>query len=157
MWLRGNVEEWWQEFQCDLWITFRHRGWRAGRSALPRVLAWGCVFRCRDSPVGDLSPIAGTNSNAGGARPRNGLRCGCPRETSQTSTGGFLQWSVREMRTDIVDGPAADHRDRHLSPSLCFVAFVRPNNLAQNHFRNVSASCAGDPCWSLLNARVPWS
>ncbi len=50
MWLRGNVEEWWQEFQCDLWITFRLRGWRVCRSALPRVVAWGCVFRCRDSP-----------------------------------------------------------------------------------------------------------
>ena len=62
-------------------------------------------------PVGDLSAIAGTNSNAGGVRPRNGLCCGCLRETSQTSTGGFLQWSGREMRTGIVDGPVADHRD----------------------------------------------
>lgn len=103
-------------------------------------------------PVRDISAIAGTTSNAAGARPRNCLRCGCPRETSQTSTGAFLQRSGRELRTGIVDGPAADHRDRYLSPSLCFVAFVRLNNLAQNHFRNVSASCAGDPCWSLLKA-----
>lgn len=44
-----------------------------------------------------------------------------------------------------------------MSPSLCFVGFVRLKNLAQNLFRNVSASCAGDPCWSLLNARVRWS
>lgn len=61
------------------------------------------------------------------------------------------------MRTGIVDGPAADHGDRHVSPSLCFVGFVRLNNLPQNHFRNVSASCAGDPCWSLLNAPAAWS
>jgi hypothetical protein len=60
------------------------------------------------------------------------------------------------MRTGIVDGPAADPGDRHVSPSLCFVGFVRLNNLAQNHFRNVSASCAGDPCWSLLNAPAAW-
>ena len=37
------------------------------------------------------------------------------------------------MRTDIVDGPAADHRDLHVSPSLRFVAFVRLNNLAQRY------------------------
>ncbi|RQO52743.1 hypothetical protein DBV08_00115 [Rhodococcus sp. KBW08] len=61
------------------------------------------------------------------------------------------------MRTGIVDGPAADRGDRHMSPSLCFVVFVRLKNLAQNLFRNVSASCAGDSCWSLLEARVPWS
>lgn len=60
------------------------------------------------------------------------------------------------MRTGIVDGPAADHRDRHLSPSLCFMAFVRLNNLAQNHFRNVSASCVSHPRWNLLNAPTPW-
>ncbi len=125
--------------------NFSARSWRVCRSALVRVVVWS-VVRCRDSSVGDLSAIAGTNSNAGGARPRNGLHCGCPRETSQTSTGGVLQWSGREMRTGIVDGPAAGHRDRHLSPSLCFVASVRLNNLAQNRFRNVSASCAGDPC-----------
>jgi len=103
-------------------------------------------------PVGDLSAIAGTTSNAGGARPRNGLRCGCPRETSQTSTGGFLQRIGREPRMGMVDEPVADRGDRHLSPSLCFVTFDRLKNLAQNHFRNVSASCAADPCWSLLNA-----
>lgn len=56
----------------------------------------------------------------------------------------------------IVDEPAADHRDRHLSPSLCFVTFVRLNNLAQNHFRNVSASCASHPRWNLLKAPAPW-
>lgn len=61
------------------------------------VSSCGGVFRCRDLAVGDLSAIAGTTSNAGGVRPRNGLRCGCPRETSQTSTGGFLQWSGREL------------------------------------------------------------
>ncbi len=61
------------------------------------------------------------------------------------------------MRTGIVDGPAADHGDRHVSPSLCFVTLGRRKKLAQNHFRNVPASCAGDPCWSLLNARVSWS
>ena len=60
------------------------------------------------------------------------------------------------MRTDIVDGPAADHRDLHVSPSLRFVAFVRLNNLAQNHFRNVSANCASHPHWNLLNAPAPW-
>ena len=60
------------------------------------------------------------------------------------------------MRTDIVDGPAADHRDLHVSPSLRFVAFVRLNNLAQNHFRNVSASCVSHPRWNLLNAPAPW-
>lgn len=43
-----------------------------------------------------------------------------------------------------------------MSPSLRFVVFVRLKNLAQNHFRNVSASCAGDPCWSLLKAPEPW-
>lgn len=107
-------------------------------------------------PVGDLSAIAGTTSNAGGARPPNGLRCGCPRETSQTSTGGFLQWSGRELRPGIVDGPVADHGDPHVSPSLCFVGFVRLKNLAQNHFRNVSASCASRPCSSLLEAPAPW-
>lgn len=63
----------------------------------------------------------------------------------------------QELRTDLVDEPAAARGDRHVSPSLCFVGFVRLKNLAQNHFQNVSASCAGDPCWSLLNARVPWS
>lgn len=107
-------------------------------------------------PVGDLSAIAGTTLNAGGARPRNGLRCGCPRETSQTSTGGFLQRSGRELRTGIVDGPAADHGDPHVSPSLCFVGFVNLKNLVQNHFRNVSASCASRPCSSLLEAPAPW-
>lgn len=53
MWLRGNVEEWWQEFQCNLWITFDPAVWRACRSALVRVVV-GSVLRCRDSPVGDL-------------------------------------------------------------------------------------------------------
>jgi len=43
-----------------------------------------------------------------------------------------------------------------MSPSLCFVAFVRLNNLAQNHFRYVSASCASHPRWNLLNAPAPW-
>lgn len=57
----------------------------------------------------------------------------------------------------MVGGPAADHRGRHLSPSLCFVVFVRLKNLAQNHFRNVSASCAADTGTSLLNTPVPWS
>ncbi len=70
--------------------------------------------------------------------------------------GRFLHWSGRELRTGIVDGPAADRRDRHMSPSLCFVIFVRLNNLAQNHFRNASASCASRPCSSLLNAPAPW-
>ncbi len=43
-----------------------------------------------------------------------------------------------------------------MSPSLCFVTFARLNNLAQNHFRNVSASYASHPCSSLLNAPAPW-
>lgn len=123
------------------------------RSALACVVV-GSEFGVAIHPVGDLS--ARTTLNAGGARPRNGLRCGCPRETSQTSTGGFLQWSGRELRTGIVDGPVADHGDPHVSPSLCFVGFVRLKNLAQNHFRNVSASCASRPCSSLLEAPAPW-
>lgn len=57
----------------------------------------------------------------------------------------------------MVDVPVADRGDRHVSPSLCFVGFVRLKSLAQNLFRNVSASCAGDSCWSLLNACVSWS
>jgi len=52
----------------------------------------------------------------------------------------------------MVDEPAADRGDRHVSRLLCFVIFVRLKNLAQNHFRNVSASCVGDPCWNLLKA-----
>jgi len=73
-----------------------------------------------------------------------------------TPPGAFLQWSGRGSRIGMVDGPVADHGDRHMSPSLRFVGFVRLKNLAQNHFRNVSASCAGDPCWSLLEAPAPW-
>lgn len=73
-----------------------------------------------------------------------------------TPPGAFLQWSGRGSRIGMVEGPAADHRDRHMSPSLCFVAFVRLNNLAQNHFRNVSTSCASHPCWNLLKAPAPW-
>ena len=61
------------------------------------------------------------------------------------------------MRMGMVEGPATDRGGRLMSPLSCFVVFVRLKNLAQNLFRNVSASCAGDPCWSLLNARVPWS
>ena len=57
----------------------------------------------------------------------------------------------------MVGVPAADHRDLQLSLSLCFVAFVRLKNLVQNHFRNVSASCAADTGTSLLNTPVPWS
>ncbi len=52
-----------------------------------------------------------------------------------TPRGAFLQWSGRGSRIGMVEGPATDHRDRHMSHSLCFVAFVRLNNLAQNHFR----------------------
>lgn len=74
-----------------------------------------------------------------------------------TPPGAFLQRSGRGSRIGMVEGPAADPGDRHVSPSLCFVVFVRLKNLAQNHFRNVTASCAGDHCWNLLNARVPWS
>lgn len=74
-----------------------------------------------------------------------------------TPPGAFLQWSGRGSRIGMVEVPAADRGDRHMSPSLCFVVFVRLKNLAQNLFRNASASCAGDPCWSLLNAPVPWS
>jgi len=60
------------------------------------------------------------------------------------------------MRTGIVDGPVADHGDRHVSPSRSFVVLVRLKNLAQNHFRNVSARCASRPCSSLLEAPAPW-
>ena len=76
MWLRGNVEEWRQEFQCDLWITFRHRGWRVCRSALPRVVAWGCVFRCRDSPRRGSFGDRGNNLECRGsaATERSSLR-----------------------------------------------------------------------------------
>lgn len=56
----------------------------------------------------------------------------------------------------MVDEPAADHGDPHVSPSLSFVGVVRLKNLAQNHFRNVSASCASHPCSSLLKAPAPW-
>ncbi|MFC8935651.1 hypothetical protein ACFT1A_26505 [Rhodococcus sp. NPDC057135] len=74
-----------------------------------------------------------------------------------TPPGAFLQWSGRGSRIGMVDGPAADHGDRHMSPSLSFVGVVGLKNLAQNLFRNMFASCAGDPCWSLLKAPVPWS
>lgn len=57
----------------------------------------------------------------------------------------------------MVGVPAADRGDRHVSHSLCFVVFVRLKNLAQNHFRNVSASCAADTGTSSLNTPVPWS
>jgi hypothetical protein len=74
-----------------------------------------------------------------------------------TPPGAFLQWSGRGSRIGMVEGPVAGSGDRHVSLSRCFVAFVRLNNLAQNHFRNVSAGCASHPCWSLLNACVSWS
>lgn len=69
-----------------------------------------------------------------------------------TPPGAFLQWSDRELRMGMVEGPVADHGDRHLSPSLCLAIFVRLKNLAQNLFRNMSASCASRPCSSLLEA-----
>ena len=69
-----------------------------------------------------------------------------------TPPGAFLQRSGRGSRIGMVEGPVADSGDRHVSLSRCFMAFVRLNNLAQNHFRNVSASCVGDPCWNLLEA-----
>lgn len=107
-------------------------------------------------PIGDLSAIAGNDLECRGSAATERSSLGCPRETSQTSAGGFLQWSDRELRTGIVDGPVADHGDPHVSPSLCFVVFVRLKNMAQNHFRNVSASCASRPCSSLLEAPAPW-
>lgn len=54
----------------------------------------------------------------------------------------------------MVDGPAADHGDPHVSPLLRFVVFVRLKNLAQNHFRNVSATCVGDLLEPAQCARV---
>lgn len=62
----------------------------------------------------------------------------------------------RGSRIGMVDEPAADHRDLHVSPSLCFVVFLRLKNLAQNHFRNVSASYAGGICWNLLKTPPAW-
>ncbi len=51
-----------------------------------------------------------------------------------TPPGAFLRWSGRGSRIGMVDGPAANRGDRLMSPSLCFVVFVRPKNLAQNLF-----------------------
>ncbi len=47
-----------------------------------------------------------------------------------TLPGAVLQWSGRGSRIGLVEGPAADRGDRHMSPSLCFVVFVRLKNLA---------------------------
>lgn len=55
MWLRGNVEEWWQEFQCNLWITlFGSRSlarWSISAGACRRV---GCVRASRFIRRGSL-------------------------------------------------------------------------------------------------------
>ena len=47
-----------------------------------------------------------------------------------TPPGAFLQWSGRGARIGMAEGPAADRGDRHMSPSLCLVVFVRLKNLA---------------------------
>ncbi|GEM_PF-3435875 len=76
--------------------------------------------------------------------------------TVHIPTGVFLQRSGRELRMGMVDGPVADRGDRHVSLSRCFVGFILLKGLAQNHFWNVSASCASRPCSSLLEAPAPW-
>lgn len=96
-------------------------------------------------PVGDLLAIAGTTSNAGERGHGTVFGAGVRGSSPHTLPGAVLQWSGRGSRIGLVEGPAADHGDRHMSPSLCFVVFVRLKNLAQNHFRNVSARCAVTP------------
>ena len=118
----------------------------------------GCVFRCRDSPCQGFLDARGERPRMQGERGHGTVfAAGVRRSLPHTPPGAFLQRSDRGARIGMLEGPAADRGDRHWSPSLCFVGFVRLKNLAQNLFRNVSASCAGDPCWSLLNAPVPWS
>jgi hypothetical protein len=116
----------------------------AGLSISVGACRRGECVRCRDLSVGDLSVLAG-----------NYFECWACVSTSWSSLRVSAEVFFTRSRGRSFSG-AAEGRES-ASPSLCFVVFVRLKNLAQNLFRNASASCAGDPCWSLLNAPVPWS